>query len=237
MSRRMGKADSIRELFSTPLGDGEAAFVYLGYSGVVLRTAEKKVAFDVANLMKSDEISALEGLDALFFTHGHSDHYSSREALEVVGMTGAQVVAEQSVAWDLRTKIPSDRLMAAEPDTTFNIGGMEVNTIEGVHRGPINLYRVTMGDLRVFHGGDSGYVPVKEHPSELAFLPTGSPSPTASPSDALKMALELKPRIVVAVHGSPTQNREFGRSARERMPGVTVLVPERYQLDMVTFKD
>lgn len=237
MSRRMGKADSIRELFSTPLSDGEAAFVYLGYSGVVLRTAEKKVAFDVANLMKSDEISALEGLDALFFTHGHSDHYSSREALEVVGMTGAQVVAEQSVAWDLRTKIPSDRLMAAEPDTTFNIGGMEVNTIEGVHRGPINLYRVTMGDLRVFHGGDSGYVPVKEHPSELAFLPTGSPSPTASPSDALKMALELKPRIVVAVHGSPTQNREFGRSARERMPGVTVLVPERYQLDMVTFKD
>jgi len=237
LSRRMGKADSIRELFSTPLGEGEAAFVYLGYSGVVVKTEDKAVAFDVANLMKSDEISALEGLDALFFTHGHSDHYSSREALEVVGMTGARVVAEQSVAWDLRTKIPSDRLMAAEPGTTFNIGGMEVNAIEGVHRGPINLYRVTLGDLRVFHGGDSGYVPVKEHPSELAFLPTGSPSPTASPRDALRMALELKPRAVVAVHGSPTQNREFGRSAREKMPGVTVLVPERYQLEKVTLKD
>ncbi len=237
MFRRMGKGDSIRELFSTPVGEREAAFVYLGYSGIVLRTAEKAVAFDVANLMKSDEISALESLDAIFFTHSHSDHYSSREALEVVAMTGAQVVAEQSVALDLRTKIPSDRLTAAEPGMTYNINWMEVNTIKGVHRGPINLYHVTIGDLCVFHGGDSGYVPVKEHPSELAFLPTGSPSPTASPKDALKMALELKPRAVVAFHGSPTQNREFERSTREKIPEIIVLVPELYQLDKVTLKD
>ena len=40
----------------------------------------------------------------------------------------------------------------------------------------------------MFHAGDSGYVQVKDYPSDLAFLPTGSPSPTASPEYALKLA-------------------------------------------------
>jgi L-ascorbate metabolism protein UlaG (beta-lactamase superfamily) len=234
---RKGRTDSVHDLFSTPLEEGEAAFIFLGYSGVVLRMAGGTVALDIANLMKSDEISALEELDALLYTHGHGDHYKPREALEVVGMTGAQVVAEQSVAWDLRTKIPSDKLTVAEPGRMIRVGDLEITAIGGVHRGPIVLYKIKIGGSRVFHGGDSGYVPLKEHQADMAFFPTGSPSPTASPKDALKMAMDLKPKVAVAIHGSPSQNREFDRKIREKMPKTTSLIPERYQLEKVALKD
>ncbi|MFC1802877.1 MBL fold metallo-hydrolase [Thermoproteota archaeon] len=85
-----------------------------------------------------------------------------------------------------------------------------------------------MAGTSIFHGGDSGYVSVKYFPSDLVFVPTGVPSPTASPRDALRMTLELKPKVAVAIHGSSAQNREFEKSVQEKMPKVNVIIPEQY---------
>ena len=227
--RRKGKADSVRDLFSPALERSEAAFMYLGYSGVVLRMMGGTVAFDVADLLKGEEIRALESLDLLLFTHSHGDHYKSRETLEIFRATGAQIVAEPLVARDLRGKVPSDKLTAAEPGRTYDIGDFKITAVRGVHRGPINLYHVKMGELSVFHGGDSGYVSVSEYPADLVFLPTGRPSPTASPEDALRMALDLKPKVAVAIHGSASQNSAFEKAVREKVPETTVVIPEPYK--------
>ncbi|MFB0543445.1 MAG: MBL fold metallo-hydrolase, partial [Candidatus Bathyarchaeia archaeon] len=195
MFQQKDKVDSVRELFSLPLGRGEAGFMYLGYSGVVLRMMGGTIAFDVADLLKGEEIGALESLDLLIFTHSHGDHYKSGETLEILRATGAQILAEPLVAGDLRGKVPSDKLTTAEPGKTYDIGDFKITAIRGIHRGPINLYHVKMGESSVFHGGDSGYVSVEEYPADLAFLPTGRPSPTASPEDALRMAMDLKPKV------------------------------------------
>lgn len=224
-----GKANSVRELFSLPLGRGEAAFIYLGYSGVILRMNGGTIAFDVANLLKEEEIRALEGLDLLLFTHGHGDHYKSRETIEIFQATGAYILAEPSVAKDIRSKVPYDKLTAAEPGKTYDIGNFKITAVRGVHRGPINLYQVKMGGSSVFHGGDSGYVTVKEYPADLAFLPTGRPSPTASPEDASRMAMDLKPKVVVAIHGSTDQNGKFKMIIKKKMPETTVIIPEPYK--------
>lgn len=229
MFSRKGKADSVRELFALPLARGEASFMYLGYSGVVVRILGGTIAFDVADLLRGEEIRALESLDLLLFTHGHGDHFSLREGLEIFRATGARMVAEPSVARDLRGKVPSDKLTAAESGKTYGIGGFDLAVVSGVHRGPINLYRVKMGESSVFHGGDSGYVPVKDYPADLAFLLTGSPSPTASPEDALRMTSDLKPKVAVAIHGSSAQNREFEKGVKGKMTSTTVIIPEPYE--------
>lgn len=233
MFRRKSRVDSVRDLFSTELRMEEAAFMYLGYSGVVLRMMAGTIAFDVADLLKGEEIRALAGLDLLLFTHGHGDHYKARETLEVFAETGADIVAEPSLAGELRGKVPSDKLISAEPGRAYSIGDYEVTTVRGIHRGPINLYRVKVGESLVFHGGDSGYVPLKEYKSDLAFLPTGSPSPTASPGDALKMALDLRPKVAVAIHGSTSQNREFEKVVKEKMADTAVIIPGPYQPEKV----
>jgi len=234
MFQRKDKAESIRALFSAPLGMNDVAFVYLGNSGVILRTRQGTIAFDVADLLRAEDARALEGLDILLYTHDHTDHYSSREAIEILKVTDARIVAEPSVARDLRGKVPSERLTSAEPSKTYGVGDFEIKTIRGVHLGPIILYRVGVGEISIFHGGDSGYVPVKEYPSGLAFLPTGGPSPTASPGDAVKMAVDLKSKTAVAIHGSASQNRAFEKGVKDRVPGISAIIPEPYKAEKVT---
>jgi L-ascorbate metabolism protein UlaG (beta-lactamase superfamily) len=90
------------------------------------------------------------------------------------------------------------------------------------------LFQIKMGKILVFHAGDSGYIPLKEHPSQLAFLPTGRWSPTSSPENAFKMASELKPNLVVVMHGSKGQHKEFENILKEKMPQTKVIIPVPY---------
>jgi L-ascorbate metabolism protein UlaG (beta-lactamase superfamily) len=82
-----------------------------------------------------------------------------------------------------------------------------------------------MGDLTIFHGGDSGYVPLKDYPTSIAFLPTGAPSPTCSPEEAFKMALDLKPSVVVTMHGNNYDNEEVKQKLKKNMPKTVVVMP------------
>jgi L-ascorbate metabolism protein UlaG (beta-lactamase superfamily) len=240
MAWRRSKSDFIQGLFTLTLErarwrEGEVAFMYLGYSGIILRMMMgRTIAFDVADLLKSEEISALQNLSVLLFTRGHEDHYKLKEALDIYKATGAQIVAEPSVANDLRGKVPSDKLVSAEPGGTYGIGDIKVTAVSGVHRVPINLYHVKVGELNILHCGDSGYVSLKEYPADLAFLPTGGPSPTASPEAALKMALDVRPKVAVAIRGSGGQSRKFEKGVKRQMPETTVIIPERYKPKKVT---
>ncbi|MFC1802876.1 MBL fold metallo-hydrolase [Thermoproteota archaeon] len=125
------KSDSIQELFSLTLGKLELAFMYVGYSGVILRTIDSTVAFDVADLLKGDEIRALENLNLLLFTHSHGDHYKPMETLEIFRETGARIVAEPNVAKDLKGKIPSEKLTSANHGITYSIDDFEITVVKG----------------------------------------------------------------------------------------------------------
>jgi L-ascorbate metabolism protein UlaG (beta-lactamase superfamily) len=207
--------------------------MYLGNSGVILRTREGTIAFDVANLLTSEEVNAMQNLDIILFTHGHEDHYKQKNTVEMVNATGACVVAEPSVASDLRGKLPADELVSAEPGGTYDVGDFKVAAISGVHRGPIDLYHVKAGGLSMLHCGDSGYVSLKEHTAKIAFLPTGNPSPTASPKDALRMALDCRPKVAVAIHGSGAQKKEFEKELKRQMPETAIIIPDRYKPNKV----
>lgn len=227
------KSGSMQEFYSLPLGSGwkdeEIVFMYLGYSGIILRMRGRTIAFDIADLLTSGEVDAIQNLDIMLFTHGHEDHYKLKDTLEIFNATEACIVAEPQVANDLRGKVPTDKLVSAEPGGTYDIGDVKVAAISGVHSGSINLYHIETGELSILHCGDSGYASVKEHAAKIAFIPTGNPSPTASPKDALRMALDSRPKVVVAIHGSKGQSKEFEKEMKKQMPETTVIVPERYK--------
>lgn len=230
------KTERIKELFATQIGKNEIAFMFLGLSGVIVRTSNQSVIIDPANFLKNEDLKALKGVGLILFTHSHSDHYSSKDALDIFKATDANVIAEPLVANDQNGKTSADKLTTAVQGKTYSFGEITTKTVQGIHRGPIMLYQIKLDGLNVFHGGDSGYVSVKDYPSDLAFLPTGSPSPTASPENALKMASELKPSIVVAIHGSADQNKEFESKVKVSMPGTVVIIPEPFVLKKVTLK-
>jgi L-ascorbate metabolism protein UlaG (beta-lactamase superfamily) len=212
---------------ASPAGDNEVTFIFLGYSGVIIKTPKGMIIVDPADLLNVAELNALKsgGLGLVLFTHGHGDHFNANVALEIFKATGAPLVAEASVARSLMAKIPSAKLTSAVPGKTYTVGEFTVNAIKGTHVGPICLFQIKVGGLSIFHGGDSDYVPVKDYPSDLAFIPTGDPSPTASPEAAFKTAADLKPSVIVAVHGSTAESKEFERKIKEKMPDSTVIIP------------
>lgn len=227
MAKQQNKSGLIGDFLSQPLEKDEIAFLYLGYAGVVLRLEDKVAAFDVANLLGNSEIAALSRLDLLAFTHSHSDHYNRARARRILEETDAHIVAQKQVAEHLKGGATLERLTVADHRKPIRVGGFEVIAIDGVHPKPISIFRISKGRFSVFHGGDSGYCPVKDYPAKLAFLPTGSPSPSCSPESALEFALDLKPHVAVAMHGRPAQMNKFKTLIKKELPDVTVIIPEK----------
>lgn len=227
----------IGALFSAQLGERDLAYMFLGYSGVIVRTKAAAVVIDPANLLMDADVAELakHKIDAILYTHGHGDHFNIVAARDLMGKTGAPVIAESSLAKILRNAegIPADRVFVPTNGEPIKAGAAVVRSIAGKHVGPIRLFLVRLGEVTIFHGGDSAYVPLPGFQAQVAFLPTGDPSPTASPQSALKMAVAVKPQVVVVFHGSDAQHTEFQRLAKARLPGVRVEIPEHNKVKII----
>ena len=230
---RRSKSEEISKFFALGLSENQIAVVYLGASGILARASKQSVLIDAAGFLKDDEAAALKEVNLLIFTHSHMDHFSEGKTLKLFEITGAPVLAEARVADKLKGKIPDDKLISAMSGQTYAYGDLVVKAIQGVHRGPIMLYQVRMGNLLLFHAGDSGYVPVKDYESQLAFLPTGRWSPTASPENAFKMAIELRPNVIVVMHGSKGQHKRLESMRREKMSQTKVIIPASYASQII----
>lgn len=233
---RKSKAREIRDFFDLSLKKDEVAVFYLGVSGIVARTINHAVLIDPAGFFKKDEISVLKTINLVLFTHNHLDHFSGSATEAIFKATAAPIVAETKVTKKLNGKIPAEKLTSAENKKTYNFSDLSATAIEGIHRGPIILYQIKMGEITLFHGGDSGYVPLKDFPSDIAFVPTGRMSPTASPENAYKMVADIRPNTAVAIHGSNKQKQQFEQKVREHMPNTSVLIMEPYTSKIITLK-
>jgi L-ascorbate metabolism protein UlaG (beta-lactamase superfamily) len=231
-------AQDIGKFASTVPGPNEVTYVFLGYSGILVRVADQAVAVDPADLVIEEDLPALKtaGLRLILYTHGHGDHFFPPTAIALQKATGAVVAAEASVARQLQGKVPADKLISAEPGKSFTVGKITVDSVAGIHVGPIVLFRIGIGGVRIFHAGDSNYVPLTSYPSELVFLPTGRPSPTASPDAAFRMASDLKPQAVAVFHGSDAQHAEFKKKMEAALPDITVMIPEPGKLSRIVIR-
>jgi L-ascorbate metabolism protein UlaG (beta-lactamase superfamily) len=124
--------------------------------------------------------------------------------------------------------------VGVQPGKTYTFGDLTATAIQGIHRGPIMLYQIKMDDITLFHGGDSGYVSLIEYPSQVAIVPVGRMSPTASPENAFKMVADLKPDVAISMHGSEKQKRQFEQKVKEALPKTTVWAIEPYTFKTVS---
>ena len=232
-----GETNVFDEFFSVPLAEDEAAFIYLGYSAVLVRTAKGALIIDPADLLRDEDMRHFQGkkVDAVLYTHGHGDHFQAAVARNLFKATGASICGEDSVIRPLKSwsGIPAGKIISLTPGRSQAIGEFMITPVRGTHVGPIILFHIQAGGSGIFHGGDSAYVPLKNLKAGLAFLPAGDPSPTASPDDALKMALDLRPAVIVAMHGSDSQYRQLAAKVKTALPTASVLIPQTMKVNVV----
>ncbi|MDO8123843.1 MAG: MBL fold metallo-hydrolase [Candidatus Hermodarchaeota archaeon] len=226
--------EALQAFFELPLEGSNIAFLYIGYAGILLRTSKLSLAFDLGKTLEKEVVDNIPRLDLLFLTHTHWDHYHAPYVGRIHNKTSAHIIAEPQVAEDLVKRIPSSHLTFADPKSVTTVNDVKVTSFIGVHPRPITLFHVAYDKFSIFHAGDSGHVPVKNHPADLAFLPTGTPSPSCTPETALEFTLDLRSKVVVPMHGNARQMNKYKELAEDAVPGIQVVIPDLFEPTKLT---
>jgi len=152
--------------------------------------------------------------------------------------TGSFVIADPTSASMLIDEIPEDKLIQIESNEQITISGITVDAFAAEHptETPL-LYVIEFDGYRIFHGSDSGFVDdLKNIESRVhvAFVPAGDPSPTASPQVAFEMTKATNPYVVIPMHGSPQQIKEFSNLVEGSGLGTTVTIPSALEIIVPT---
>lgn len=220
----------IGELYSEPLGEGEVAFIYLGWAGILMRTRGHAFAFDLCQKnFKRGEVKELERLDVQCYGHTHWDHWHAPHAKAILKGTGAPILIEPAIIEELGS-LPREDVTPLLPSAPFRVADITVKGVVGVHPRPITLFHVETPDLAAFHGGDSGHVPLDGLAADIAFVPTGVPSPSCTPESAVAMIRDLGAKVAVAVHGSEKDMAAFRALAEAKVPETQLFIPRPCEL-------
>jgi hypothetical protein len=94
-----GQASVFQEILSVPLADNQAAFVYLGYSAIIVRTTKSAVIIDPAALLLEQDMDAFQGksVDAVLFTHGSDAQYQEFKKKTQMAMPGMEVIIPETI--------------------------------------------------------------------------------------------------------------------------------------------
>ncbi|MFW9806362.1 MAG: MBL fold metallo-hydrolase [Candidatus Thorarchaeota archaeon] len=240
MAEGIDLAQSIDTLYDTELSSSEFAFIYTGYAGILLRTKDAVVAFDPADLFSKVK-QHIKSLDLITYSHSHNDHFNLANAVALYKKTRATIISEYNMVEDLRKRIPPEKVLSGpevfqkvRDGIKFKVNGIRVELHRGVHPRQIIQFRVSIGSLKVFHAADSGYWPVGKDKVDIAFLPTGMPSPTCHPGVALAMAMDIEPTFAVAVHGESQECQKFKELIERELSDTSVIIPRVNEMIMLT---
>lgn len=171
--------------------------VWLGHDGFLLKNEGRNIYIDPFRI--SDGLPAA---DLILITHDHHDHCSPGD-LSKIQQASTVIVTESQAATKLVGNI---RIM--EPGESLELEGV---TIEAVPSYNINKqfhpqgnrwlgFVVDVNGVRVYHAGDTDYIPEMEDVrADIALLPV-SGIYVMTATEAVESALVIKPQIAVPMH-------------------------------------
>jgi L-ascorbate metabolism protein UlaG (beta-lactamase superfamily) len=156
--------ESIEQMLSSDLGEGEVYVWYLFHCGYAIKTQSKLLIFDYVRGNWIPEIqpanpslsngwinpNEIKDRDVYVFTsHSHIDHFDTT----IFNWLGVMPEITYFFGWDENTLKQSNRLIG--PRASFKNDNIEVHTINSHHSGvPEVAYLIQTDGLVIYHGGD-----------------------------------------------------------------------------------
>ena len=180
---------------------------YLGHSGFVIANG-KRIAIDPYNISGN-----IEKVDLILITHSHYDHCSIKD-IQKLAKKGTIVVVPADAQSKI-TRVEDVEMQIIENGDELEFGDVKISAVPAYNvdkdfhpksEGWIG-YVVKMGNVVVYHAGDSDRIPEmsklsgygKEGNKFIALLPV-SGTYVMNPEEAASAASIISPTVVIPMH-------------------------------------
>jgi L-ascorbate metabolism protein UlaG (beta-lactamase superfamily) len=175
--------------------------------------------------------------DLVLISHGHKDHVRE-EALRMIVSSNTTIVCPADT---METNVFP--FIQARPGQTMNQKGVLIEAIDAYNTPSGNStrkyhpqgygvgYILTLGDVRLYHGGDTDVIEemIKAKGVDLAFLPVGG-TYTMDLGEAIKAVESITPKLFVPMHEANLTKEEIvtALNAKGRISFKFLLVGETF---------
>ena len=191
---------------------------WLGHDTFKITAGEKIIYTDPFKIKRKDKA------DVILITHEHSDHCSSEDVKKIQGPDTVIVTTP-----DCAVKL-SGNIKKIKPGDKLSVSGIDIeavpayNTNKQFHtkdKGWVG-YIFTVEGQRIYIAGDTDYIPeMKTFKADIALLPV-SGTYVMTAVEAVKAALDIKPKIAIPMHygtvvGSEDDAKKFAEGLKGRI--------------------
>ena len=170
--------------------------------------------------------------DFIFITHAHPDHFSLPD-IQKIATAKTIIVGPPSVAQGLSNYVAREVV----PGDSFTVDELYCEVVAAYNTKRVFLwiaahpksarnvgYVLTIGDLRIYHAGDTDFIPEMKNLSNItvAMVPIGGDNLTMDPVRAASAINAIRPELAIPMHHPIGQSDGIDRFRKLVDPGIDV---------------